>query len=287
MGLGVLVFNAMVIGLLYKEFKITAFDPEMASAAGIPARPMYYLLMALVAITTVASFESVGSILVIAMLIVPAAAAQFAAVRLGGVIAWSLVFAIVSAVGGHLAAITVPGWFGFIDTSTSGSMAVVSGLVFTGSFLMAPRRGLIARWWARRMLRHRIAREDLLGTLFRWQEEQATAAPGPTIDTLLSRLRQTRKKLTRAVARLRRERLIEPGDATEIRMTAEGQRQASGIIRDHRLWERYLHTKADLPADHVHATSENLEHVTDAQLRRTLQEEAQGASVDPHGKHIP
>lgn len=286
-GTAVLLLNGVIILLLYKEFKITAFDPEAATALGIPARKMYYLLMAMVAVTAVASFESVGSIMVIAMLIVPAAAAQFAAVRLGKVIAWSLVFAAVSAVGGHIVAITVPPWFGFIDTSTSGSMAVFSGLIFTGCFLFAPHRGLLSRWRARRLLRNRIAREDVLGTLFRWRESNPTAVEGPDLLTLGRHMGQSGFHLAQHVSRLRRQKLIKPGGDHHIEFTEEGYRQASEIIRDHRLWESFLHDKVQLPVDHVHATSEKLEHVTDESIRRNLKQAVGDATTDPHGKHIP
>ncbi|KPV60077.1 iron ABC transporter, partial [Paenibacillus sp. A3] len=71
-GLGiVLTLSASIIGLFYKQFKICAFDPAMAAAVGIPVALFHYLLMGLVSMTTVASFESVGAILVVGMLVVP------------------------------------------------------------------------------------------------------------------------------------------------------------------------------------------------------------------------
>jgi len=286
-GLAVLLINAVVILLLYKEFKITAFDPEAATAQGIPARKMYYLLMAMVAVTAVASFESVGSIMVIAMLIVPAAAAQFIAVRLGRVILWSLLIAAASAFGGHVAAITIPSWFGFIDTSTSGSMAVFTGLIFSGCFLFAPHKGLISRMHARKSLRLRIAREDILGTLFRWHENNPNTETGPDLASLRAHLDHARVNLHQNISRMRRDKLLKPGGNNDIRLTGEGYRQAAEIIRDHRLWERFLHDEVKLPVDHVHATSEKLEHVTDESIRRNLQKAVAGTTVDPHGKNIP
>jgi len=286
-GVVVLLLNLVIVGLFYKEFKITSFDPDAATALGIPARRMYYLLMAMVAITTVASFESVGSILVIAMLIVPGAAAQFLAVRLGAVIRWSLVLAAISAIGGHIAAVTIPPWFGFVDTSTSGSIAVVTGLLFTGAFICAPHRGLLSRALARRALRYRIAREDILGTLFRWQEEYPAPATGPSMDLLVQRLGKNMRKVEKSVAQMRRDELIQSGTRAAINLTQEGHRQAAIVIRDHRLWERFLHDKVLLPADHVHDASEKLEHITDAALREQLTGDAANSRTDPHGKVIP
>jgi manganese/zinc/iron transport system permease protein len=285
-GLAVLIFDALVIALFYKELKITSFDPEAATALGIPAQRMYLLLMTLVAVTTVAAFEAVGSILVVAMLVAPAAAAGLVARRFGRVLIAALVVAAAGAAGGHLAAITVPTWFGFPDTSTSGSMAVITGLLFAGALLFAPEQGVVARAFTRRALRDRIQREDLLGQLFRGEEEGGEAARGASADWLGDRLTLNPDELRRAAQGLRRDGLVEV-DGAAYRLTGNGREQAQALVRDHRRWERYLHDTVRLPADHVHATSEQLEHVTDEGLRRSLEQATEGSRDDPHGKPIP
>lgn len=126
----VLVLNVVVIVLFFKEFKISSFDPALASALGFNAGLMHYLLMVLVAITTVAAFEVVGSILVIAMLIVPPAAAYLLTRRLWQMLLLSAVVGIVSAAAGHAGAIVLPPLIGFSGTSTAGMMAVAAGLQF-------------------------------------------------------------------------------------------------------------------------------------------------------------
>ncbi len=145
----VLLVNLLFVVLFFKELRISSFDPGLATTLGINADLMHYLLMTLVAITTVASFEVVGSIIVIAMLVVPPATAHLLTDRLSTMIVLSAVFAAASAGLGHLAALIVPGWLGFQSTNTSGMMAVVAGLLFVIVGLLAPRYGLIAR------LRHR------------------------------------------------------------------------------------------------------------------------------------
>jgi len=129
---GVLAVNTALILLLFKEFRIAAFDPELATASGIHAGFMHYLLMMMVAVTTVASFEAVGSIIVIAMLVVPATTAWLLTDRLGVMLGLSVVFGTLSAFLGHVAAILVPPWFGFTSANTSGMMATVAGLMFAG-----------------------------------------------------------------------------------------------------------------------------------------------------------
>ena len=143
--LGVVVLlNSILILLLFKEFNLSSFDPSLATTVGINATVMHYLLMAMVAITTVASFEAVGSIIVIAMLVVPASTAYLLTDRLGVMLGLSAVIGILSAGLGHLGAIVVPLWFGFESTSTSGMMACATGVLFVLVWIFSPHYGLLA-----------------------------------------------------------------------------------------------------------------------------------------------
>lgn len=141
----VLLINLAVIVVLFKELRISSFDPELATTLGINATVMHYVLMAMVAVTTVAAFEAVGSIIVIAMLIVPAAAASLLTDRLAVMLGISALLAALAAPIGHLAALTVPPMLGFESTTTSGMMAVAAGGLFLLTWLFAPRHGLAAR----------------------------------------------------------------------------------------------------------------------------------------------
>lgn len=124
------VINLAVIIALYKELKLVSFDPALATTLGINAQMIHYLMMVLVAATTVACFEAVGSILVVAMLIVPAATAFLLTRRLSVMIILSQVLAILIAVVGHFMALKGPAIFGFGSTVTSGAMAAVAGAMF-------------------------------------------------------------------------------------------------------------------------------------------------------------
>ena len=131
--------------VLFKELNLTSFDEDFARSIGCNARLLHYALMVMVAVTIVAAFESVGSILVIAMLIVPGAVAGLFTRRLRSLLALGQVIALACAVGGHLSAVTVPRWFGLADTSTAGMMAVTAGAVVAAALVIAPERGLAAR----------------------------------------------------------------------------------------------------------------------------------------------
>jgi len=143
---GVFLLNLVCVLLFYKELKISSFDPNLATTLGINSRVMHYLLMTLVAITAVGAFESVGNILVVAMLIVPPAAAYMLTDRLSVMLLLAIVFGAGAAVLGHLAAIAVPAAFGQESTSTAGMMALVSGVLLGLACLLGPRHGLLGRW---------------------------------------------------------------------------------------------------------------------------------------------
>lgn len=134
----VLVFVFVAIIAFYKEWKITTFDPALAASLGIPVLVMHYFFMTIVSVTTVASFDAVGAIMVVAMLIAPAAAAYLWTDRLSTMLILSAIFGVISAIGGYYIAV-------WLDTSISGSMAFATGIVFLISFVFSPNHGLIAR----------------------------------------------------------------------------------------------------------------------------------------------
>jgi manganese/zinc/iron transport system permease protein len=142
---GVLLVNLTVIVMLYKELRLSSFDPGLATTLGFRSGLLHYVLMTLVAVTTVAAFESVGSIIVIAMMIVPPAAALLLTRRLLPMLLISAAFAVTSAVLGHWLALTLPPLIGFQSTTTSGMMAFAAGILFTLAWIFSPAEGLLAR----------------------------------------------------------------------------------------------------------------------------------------------
>jgi manganese/zinc/iron transport system permease protein len=277
----VLLVNAAVIALFFKELTITSFDPALAAALGFPVAAIHYALMTLVAGTCVASFEAVGSVLVVAMLAAPGATAHLLTDRLPQLLAIACLSAAASAFLGYVAALT-------LETSVAGSIAAVAGAQFLLAVVAAPRHGVLARWVSRARLALRIDREDLLGLLYRWEERAraaSPAAPGPTRADLR---RATRKAPAAALAffDLRRRGLVTPGAGGVVRLTDAGRAAAAGVVRSHRLWESYLARHVPLPIDHLHAPSHRAEHFIGPELATRLRDEV-GRDTDPHGTPIP
>lgn len=134
----VLFSNVIFIVLMFKELRISAFDPGLAAAQGINPSIMHYLLMTFVAITTVASFEAVGSILVVAMLIVPGLVGHLFADRLASMLWISALVAAIASVGGFIAAV-------MFDVNGAGMIGVMLGVILALAALFSPRHGWISR----------------------------------------------------------------------------------------------------------------------------------------------
>jgi len=123
----VLALILIMIGLFYKELLLTTFDPEFAAAIGISATLWHYVLMGMVSLTTVASFESVGAILVVALLIVPPATAYLITTDLKKMMVISCLIGVVSSVLGYYLAV-------LLDGSIAGAMVTVAGIIFGITF---------------------------------------------------------------------------------------------------------------------------------------------------------
>ena len=270
------VFAAAVafVLLLFKELRITAFDPGLATTQGVHAGVMHYVLMIFVAAATVASFEAVGSILVIAMLIAPAATARLLTDRLGSQVLVSLVAALFSGVVGYFAATYVPQLLDANSVNAAGSMTVVAGLLVVLAAFFSPSHGLVARGLRRRRLGRLTMLDDLLAQLYRREERES--AQSPPHKPLAPGDR--RGDPPAAVRLALRGGLVHHADG-ELRLTDAGRAHAAGVLRKHRLWEHYLVTDAGLQADHVHDPAEALEHLPLAPRGP--------ATTDPHGKPIP
>tara|TARA_Y100001933_G_scaffold240315_1_gene265733 strand:+ start:127 stop:1074 length:948 start_codon:yes stop_codon:yes gene_type:complete len=132
---------ALFTGLLWRALVISTFDEGFARTLGLPVRVLSLALVAVAAMAAVAAFDAVGSIIVIAMFICPPAAARLMTDRMGGQVAWSLGFAVISAVLGYVLAGYGPLWLGYRSAvSAAGMIATVTGVLLALAAVFGPRR---------------------------------------------------------------------------------------------------------------------------------------------------
>lgn len=300
--------SATLIALFFKELRIVTFDPMLAASQGFSPRVIHTALVTLVAASVVASFEAVGSILVVAMLVCPGATARLLTDRLARQVWLSAVFAAVSAVGGYALAASAAWWGGPIGidkaVSAAGMIAVVAGALLGAALICSPAHGVLARALRGVRLSVSIAREDVLALLYRLEERARDPGATPTPADAASAPRLLRTLNTRASGRsvmvnaalsrlalrqARTRRLIEPahtkaGAVRTFTLSPTGREAAASIVRSHRLWERYLVDELGMRPDHVHSTAERLEHLRGPESE---QRPTGPAQTDPHGRPIP
>jgi manganese/zinc/iron transport system permease protein len=134
----VVALNLALVGLLWKELKATTFDPEFGAVVRLRPRLLSRLLLLAVAVTAVAAFQAVGAILVVTMLIVPAATAFLLTDSLKVMVALAVAVGWVGAVAGHTVALAV-------DSNIAGAMGLVCAACFVLALLASPRHGLLTR----------------------------------------------------------------------------------------------------------------------------------------------
>ena len=220
---GLVAFNVLLAALFFKELKLTTFDAALAATLGFMPTLVHYSLMTVVSLTTVAAFDAVGPVLVVAFLVLPALAARLLTERLAGVIALSLAFALMGAVLGVRAAFA-------LSTNTAGMTAVVLGLLYGVTLLVAPRRGLVAEA-IQRFRRRREFFETML-TIHLAQHEGTAAEADEADEVGLHRHLHWQTRDVGAVVRRALARgLVVRGGAT-LRLTGAGRARARQAFGD-------------------------------------------------------
>ncbi|MFN3705634.1 MAG: metal ABC transporter permease [Thermoflexales bacterium] len=198
---GLALLNALFVGLFYKELQLATFDPALAATSGFSPRLLHYALMAVVAVTSVAAFTAVGSILVVAFMTVPAATAYLLTDDLRRMLVLAAGCGVASAMIGFVFALA-------LDASVAGAMASASGLLFVTAALFSPSHGLLAR--ARQLRRQRLefATETLLLHL-RYHETLPGEEHELEVAHLSNELRWTPRFAQRVIAHAQRSGLVQ------------------------------------------------------------------------------
>ena len=133
----IFMVNLVFVMIFFKELKISTFDKALAITLGMKPILVHYMLMSLVSITAVTSFEAVGSILVVAFMIGPPITAYLMTNKLKEMIVLSLIVGAIASVIGYNVAI-------LFDVSIAGSIALIIGRLFIIVLIVSPKSGLIS-----------------------------------------------------------------------------------------------------------------------------------------------
>ena len=257
---GLCMFTAAV---LYKELRLLCFDPSFCAAIGRRPGVLDAVLLAMLTLVTVVGLQAVGLVLVVAMLIIPAVAARF----------WTDKLWVMMLIGGGIGA-SAAGAGGLASATVARfpagpAIVLAAGVLLTFSAMVAPRKGVLARWGRSRNLTLTARREHALRTCLE-AEELGGPLPRVAAGALV------RAKLATAFGEV-------------VTLTAEGRLLAEQITRRHRLWEAYLITFGSQAPEHVDDQADLVEHLRDpvliAELEATVQRQAgkrQAVMPSPH-----
>ena len=275
----VAALSIAVVVLLFKEFCLLCFDQDFAAAQGFPVGKLDVLLMTLVVLVTVIGLQAVGLILVIALLIIPPAAARFWTEKL-------LPLAVIAAAFGGIGGALGAALSAVVPKLPAGAVIVLTNsLFFALSLVFGSARGILVRYRQHFQLSRKVGHQHLMRALYECTEDEHHDVVG--FEDLLACRSWNSARLKALLNTASSRGLIEKTE-TGIRLTPTGEEQATRIVRNHRLWELYLINYADIAPSHVDRDADRVEHVLDQttihRLEELLKEEQRAAAKlsSPH-----
>lgn len=283
------VISIAVIHFLFKELKLLCFDEGFAGSLGLATLGLDFVLMGLVVLVTIVGLQAVGLVLMIALLVIPAAAARFWTFQLPRMV-------ILSGILGAASCLVGAGLSAIFPRLPSGAMIVLtSACLFLLSMLLGSARGIARRSLTRFTLNNKIDRRHILRAIFEQLElcgqrdRQGNPLPGSlAVSDLLPRRSWSLAKLSRGLRRCGREGLLSFQSDGRIQVSAAGLAEAIRLTREHRLWELYLIQYADIAPGRVDQDADAIEHVLEPdmliELERVLRLDGQhpGLIASPH-----
>ena len=276
-GIGITAAVTLLIAsTMAKEFRLLCFDESFGRAIGRREGLLDLGLMLLAVTVTVVGLQSVGLILVIALLIIPASAARF----------WTDEFVRMVTLAGVIGAVAC--WIGASVSAMApklpaGSIIVLTlATLFAFSMVFGTRQGALCRIVRSAGLRRRTDRQHLLRAAAEWME--TSGVERWTIANLAPMRSWSRGRL-----RLLHRRGVRSGDVAvtddRFMLTKAGRLAADRVVRNHRLWELFLIRHADIAASHVDRDADLVEHVLGEEAVVELEQVLTRGDATPQSPH--
>lgn len=280
----VIVFSIVDIVLIisiflgYRLLKIFSFDPQFAQAIGLPVKAINVLLSILTVLAVATGIQSVGVVLMAALLITPAASARFWTNKLFNMLLIAILFGMLAGLFGSFISYSAP------SMPTGPWIVMLLSIIAVISVYFSPD-GLFFR--RRQQIRHKrkIVKENILKTIYQLREINKTQEIFS-----ISQLREKRafanKEFVYSIKVLEKEDYIMK-NGESLMLSKKGLRESARVVRLHRLWELYLSTRMRMKSDHVHDTAEAMEHIISPEMEKELLQELDYPVTDPHQSLIP
>ncbi len=270
----------LVVGLLFKELTLIAFDEQFGKAIGMPVKGLELVLTTLTVLAVVTGIQAVGVVLMAAMLITPAAAARFWTDKLRVMVGLAALFGAISGISGAYISFIAPAM------PTGPWIVMVISFIAMFSFFMAPKKGILYKQFQQRKYQRQILEENILKAFFHLGEADNQFFLPRKFEELISQRQFVEAQLKKGLNRLSRSGFLLTNHQNWI-MTEEGKNKGQRIVKLHRLWELYLTEHLRIAPDHVHDDAETIEHIITPEIEARLEEKLNYPKVDPHNETIP
>lgn len=224
---GLAIIGAITLALVaifWKEFKLLAFDAPYGTSLGLPMRRLDLLLTGLVTIAIVMGLQTVGVVLMSAMIVAPAAAARQWCNSLGNMVMLAGAFGALSGIVGAVASSVVS------NLPTGPSVVLAMGMLVLFSLLFAPQRGLISEWHRRRKSRRRLRLDGVLTDLYELEEQHQSVAHHGHTARAIQAMSFGEGSVRASLVALEEQDLVKRLAADEWTITASGRKKVQQML---------------------------------------------------------
>ena len=256
------IFVSICTALLFKEFTVLCFDSSFGSSQGWPVLLLDTILMTLVAIVTVIALQTVGLVLAVALLIIPAASARFWTNSVKKMLITAALIGVLSGWLGAVVSAVIP------RIPTGPIIVMICGFWFLLSLVFGTDTGMLKRQVQRLKLNRKIALQHLLRAMYELIE--GSAQERVSFDAIVSKRSWSPTHVNGILKRGQASGLIDAIGPNEFVLTEVGLSEAKRMVRNHRLWEVYLINYADIAPSHVDRDADMIEHVLGREMVHRL-----------------
>ena len=278
-GIVSVVLIATII-VFFKQFSLISFDVQFAKSIGLPVKTFEIILSIITVLAVAIGIQTVGVVLMAAMLITPAAAARFWTDKLKVMIVIAAIIGGVSGIVGAFISFTAP------SMPTGPWIVVVLSFIAIGSMLVAPKNGAISKIRKQKKNQRKILEDNILKLLYKLGEKENEFFKNRSISTLKNFREIPENKFLKGLNILKKKNLVALVNDLWV-LTEEGKKAGMRIVKIHRLWELYLKTYLRIAPDHVHEDAETIEHIITPEMEIKLEHLLNFPEKDPHNVNIP
>ena len=274
------VLLIVTIVVFFKQFSLISFDVHFAKTIGLPVRTFEIILSIITVLAVAIGIQTVGVVLMAAMLITPAAAARFWTDKLKVMIVIAAFIGGISGIFGAFISFTAP------SMPTGPWIVVVLSIIAIGSMLVAPKNGAISKIRKQKKNQRKILEDNIVKLLYKLGEKENDFFKNRSITTLKNYREIPENKFLKGLNILKNKNLVAHVNDLWV-LTDEGKKAGMRIVRIHRLWELYLTTYLRIAPDHVHEDAETIEHIITPEMELKLEHLLNFPEKDPHNVNIP